>query len=79
MFNYIFRRLLQIIPIVLGITFLSFTIMYFAGGNAVEILLENQGLAVSQEVLNQKIHELGLDRPFFCNILAGLLAFLAGT
>ena len=78
MFNYIFRRLLQIIPIVLGITFLSFTIMYFAGGNAVEILLENQGLAVSQEVLNQKIHELGLDRPFFVQYFGWLIGFFSG-
>ena len=35
MFKYILKRLLQLIPILIGITFLSFAMMRLAGGDAV--------------------------------------------
>ena len=62
--NYIVRRLVQLIPILVGITLLSFALMYVAGGDAVTAMLENQGVVVSQELIGTKRHELGLDRPF---------------
>lgn len=62
--TYIIKRLLQLIPIILCITLLSFSMMYVAGGDAVTSMLENQGMAVSQEVIDAQRHELGLDRPF---------------
>ena len=62
--GYIAKRFLQLIPILIGITFLSFSLMYLAGGDAVTATLENQGVAVSQEIIDAKKHELGLDKPF---------------
>ena len=35
MIKYIFKRLLQLIPILIGITFLSFAMMRLAGGDEV--------------------------------------------
>ena len=61
--NYIVRRLVQLIPILVGITLLSFALMYVAGGDAVTAMLENQGVVVSQELIGTKRHELGLRRP----------------
>ncbi len=75
--GYIAKRCLQLLPILVGITLLSFALMYCAGGDAVTVVLENQGVAVSQEVIDAKKHELGLDRSFieqYASWLAGLVS-----
>jgi peptide/nickel transport system permease protein len=80
--HYVIQRLLQLIPILLGITLLSFGMMYLAGGDAVTAVLENQGVAVTQELIDAKRHELGLDRPFleqYASWLAGVLQGDMGT
>ncbi len=37
--RYILRRLLQMIPVILGVTILVFTIMYFIPGDPVKMML----------------------------------------
>lgn len=64
MLKYIGKRLLQLIPIVIGITFLSFAMMRLAGGDAVTYMYENAGANVSQEVIDGAKAEYGLDQPF---------------
>ena len=80
--RYVAKRLLQLVPILLGITLISFLLMRVAGGDAVETMLESQGVAVSQEVIDAKRHELGLDRPFleqYASWLGGVLRGDMGT
>ena len=43
MIKYVFKRLLQLIPVLIGITFLSFAMMRLAGGDAVTYMYENAG------------------------------------
>lgn len=62
--NYILKRLLQLIPIILGITFLSFALMQTASGDVIDAMYENAGGIASEEALEQKRAELGLDKPF---------------
>ena len=62
--KYVIKRLLQLIPVALGITFLSFAMMRLAGGDAVTYMYENAGTAVSQEIINEARAEYGLDQPF---------------
>ena len=62
--KYIVRRLLHLIPILIGITFLSFVMMRLAGGDAVTYMYENAGVSVSQEIIDQAKAEYGLDKPF---------------
>lgn len=62
--NYILKRLLQMIPVLIGITFLSFAMMRLAGGDAVTYMYENAGVTVSQEVIDKTKKEYGLDQPF---------------
>ena len=62
--KYIVRRLLHLIPILIGITFLSFVMMRLAGGDAVTYMCENAGVSVSQEIIDQAKAEYGLDKPF---------------
>ena len=45
--RYILKRLLQLIPVLLGVTFLSFAMMRLAGSDAITELYGDKG-AVSQ-------------------------------
>ena len=76
--GYIAKRFLQLIPILIGITFLSFSLMYLAGGDAVTATFENQGVAVSQEIIDAKKHELGLDKPFIEQYGTWLVGLMTG-
>ena len=74
--RYIFKRLLQLIPVLIGITFLSFAMMRLAGGDAVTCMYENAGSAVSQEIIDKTKAEYGLDKPFpvqYANWFAGMV------
>ena len=68
--NYVIKRLLQLIPILLIITFLSFAMMRIAGSDAVLQKMENTGMVVSQEVIEKARAELGLDKPFLTQYFA---------
>ena len=76
--RYVFRRLLQLIPILLVITFLSFGMMRLAGSDAVLQKMENTGMAVSQEVIDAARAELGLDKPFLTQYVVWLGNLLQG-
>ena len=75
--RYTLRRLIQLIPILIGITFLSFAMMRLAGSDAVTEMYANKG-AVSQEVIDAKRAELGLDKPFVIQYFAWLGGMLRG-
>ncbi len=62
--SYIVKRLLQLIPIIIGITLLSFAMMRLAGSDAVNEMYAKQGAIVSEEVIQKARAELGLDKPF---------------
>lgn len=76
--KYIGKRLFQLIPIILGITLLSFTLMQTAAGDAVDALYENNG-AVSEEIKAEKRQELGLDQPFIIQYTAWLGGVITGN
>ena len=76
--KYIGKRLLQLIPILLGITFLSLAMMSLAGSDVVTELYTNRGVEVSQEIIDAKRAELGLDRPLIVQYGSWLLSMLQG-
>lgn len=76
--KYVMKRLLQLIPILLGITFLSFAMMRMAGSDAVTQKMENTGTVVSQEVIDAAREELGLDKPFLTQYFVWLSRVLRG-
>ena len=76
--KYIVHRLVQLIPVLIGITFLSFAMMRLAGSDAVEELYSNAGSAVSQEVIDAKRAELGLDKPFLQQYFSWLGGMMRG-
>ncbi|MGM9670894.1 MAG: nickel ABC transporter permease [Oscillospiraceae bacterium] len=78
MTNYVGKRLLQLIPILIGLTFLVFTLLYIAPGDPAQRKLTAQGVAVSEEVLEQTREEMGLNRPFLVRYGDWLLGVLRG-
>ena len=75
--KYIGKRFLQLIPVLLGITFLSFAMMRAAGSDAIIELYGDKG-AVAQEIIDAKRAELGLDQPFLTQYGAWLRGLLTG-
>lgn len=61
--KYFLARLIQLIPILFGITFLTFGLMQFTSDDAVDIIYEQSG-SVAEEIKAAKRAELGLDQPF---------------
>lgn len=62
MYKYVLKRLVLIIPILIGVALLVFTIMDFTPGSPGQIML---GASASPEDIANLNHELGFDRPFF--------------
>ena len=60
MWKYIFKRLMMMIPVLLGVTFIVFFIMNLTPGDPAAIILGDQA---SAEALAMKRVELGLDQP----------------
>ncbi|HBJ17062.1 MAG TPA: nickel ABC transporter permease subunit NikB [Clostridiales bacterium] len=75
--KYIGKRFLQLIPVLLGITFLSFAMMRAAGSDAITELYGDKG-AVAQEIIDAKRAELGLDQPFLTQYGVWLKGLLTG-
>ncbi len=61
MIKYIFKRLLWVIPVMFGVSFIVFSIMHFSPGDPITIIL---GESASPEAIAQLTEKLGLDRPF---------------
>ncbi len=72
MIRYIIKRLLWMIPIILGVAIIVFTLMTFTPGKPEEIIL---GSTATEEALAAKHAELGLDDPY----IVRLSAFLSDT
>ncbi|MFW5686521.1 MAG: nickel ABC transporter permease [Spirochaetota bacterium] len=62
MHRYIFRRMVLLIPVMLGVSFLVFTIMFFTPGDPAKILLGERAPADEIQALRE---EMGLNDPFF--------------
>lgn len=70
------NRLAQMFVTLIGVSFMTFCLTYLAPGDPAAMLLESADTIVSEEVLAQTRHELGLDQPFlvqYGNWVGGLL------
>ncbi len=79
--KYFLARLIQLVPILFGVTFLTFGMMQFAADDAVDKIFEQSG-SVSEEIKAAKRAELGLDQPFMIQYgrwLGGVLTGDMGT
>ena len=73
MFNYIIKRILALIPVLLVVAVVVFLLMYLTPGDPVTVLLGDEA---SEETIAQVRHELGYDLPIyeqFFNWFKGIL------
>ena len=79
MYKYILKRLLMMIPVLLGVTFIIFTLLYITPGDPARILL---GETARQADIDELRREMGLDQPFiiqFWNYITNALRGDLGT
>ncbi|HXF81317.1 MAG TPA: ABC transporter permease [bacterium] len=76
MLRHIVRRLLQMVPLLLGITMLSFLIIQLSPGDFLAEIRLNP--VVSQETVDQMRANFGLDRPLHVQYLRWLANILRG-
>lgn len=67
-FRYLARRLLQAIPIILGIVILNFLLLQLAPGDAADVLAGEAGSA-TPEYMEQLRKRFGLDQPVYLQLL----------
>lgn len=70
MSRYILKRLLQLIPVLLGVAFIIFTIMAVQPGDPGRMIL---GSSASQEAVDMLNEQLGVNEPFFSRFFNYLL------
>ena len=76
--KYIIKRLLQLIPILIGITLLTFVLMNASSTDAVDVMEQNTGTSWTEEQKEAVRAELGLDKPLPVQYLVWLGNLLRG-
>lgn len=66
------------IPILLGITLLSFILMHTAAADAIDVMENNTGGVLSEEAKEQARKELGLDKPLIEQYAVWLKGIVSG-
>ena len=66
MLYYVLKRILQVIPVLIGITLITFTVIHVAPGDPVKIMM---GQRYDPEVAQTVRHEMGLDKPLVVQYL----------
>ncbi|MCL1996478.1 MAG: ABC transporter permease [Defluviitaleaceae bacterium] len=72
MHKYILKRLVMMIPVLLGVSFIMFTLSYITPGDPAQIIL---GEGATQAMIDQVRLDLGLDDPF----LVRFVSYVAGV
>lgn len=77
MLRYIAKRLLALIPVLLGISIITFLLIHFIPGDPVRVMLGKQ--AITEEVIERVRHELRLDQPLYLQYFSWLYYALQGN
>ncbi len=75
MYSYLFRRLLQTIPVMFGVSIVAFLIIHLAPGDPVLMLLPQEA---TQSDIEEMRRSLGLDRPLAIQYFSWLQSVLSG-
>lgn len=65
MARYIGKRLLWMIPVIIGVAILIFSLMYYVPGNPAKIIL---GSEATEQQLAEKTAQMGLDQPYLVQL-----------
>lgn len=72
------KKIFQIIIVLLGISFLTFALIYLSPGDPAEIMLTACGNIPTPELVAQTRIELGIDKPFLTQYRDWLLKICRG-
>lgn len=72
------KRLIQIIIVLFGVSFLTFGLVYLSPGDPAEIMLTECGNLPTPEALAQARADLGLDQPFLTQYTSWLKGVVTG-
>lgn len=72
------KKIVSMIPVLIGISFLTFALTYLAPGDPVTAMYAAGGSIPSEEVLERTREELGLNRPFLVQYVHWLANCLHG-
>lgn len=75
MSRYILKRILIMLPILLGVTIIVFTILNFTPGDPARLIL---GQSAPREAVDKLHHDMGLDDPFVMRYLRYMSGVLRG-
>jgi peptide/nickel transport system permease protein len=75
--RYLLRRVLQAVPLLLGITFISFAVMHLAPGDYLTSMRMNP--QIRPETIERLRHNFGLDRPWYLQYLLWLRNAVVGN
>lgn len=75
MYKYILKRLLTMIPVLLGVSLIGFFLIYISPGDVVDSIVAQGGVYSEEDEANLR-HEFGLDQPFavqYVNYIKGIV------
>lgn len=75
---YFTKKMFSFLTVLIGITFLSFLLSCLSPGDPVEIMMKKKGGMVSEEVIQQKREELGLNQPIAVQYIKWLKGIVRG-
>ncbi|UXM85295.1 ABC transporter permease [Methanococcus aeolicus] len=79
MFKYISKRIIHIIPVLIGVSFISFSLLYvFPGDTAELVVMINSGTEPSPEMIEKFRAESGLDKPLHIQYINWLSKAIQG-
>jgi peptide/nickel transport system permease protein len=71
--KFVFRRLLMMIPVLVGVSFVIFSMLYFAPGDAADVILGDVATPEDKQLFRE---QHGLDKPFlvqYFNYMKGVV------
>ena len=77
--NQILSRLLQMVIVLIGISFLTFLLTYLSPGDPARNIFTHAGIMPSSEMIEEMRKTLGLDKPFFTQYKDWLFNCLQGN
>ncbi len=77
--NQILSRLLQMLIVLIGISFLTFLLTYLSPGDPARNIFTHSGIMPSSEMIEEMRKTLGLDKPFFTQYKDWLFNCLQGN
>ena len=78
MANYLIRRIIGLIPLLLGISIVSFGMMFMAPGGPTSVFLASSHPMSPVEIASIR-HNLGLDKPWYIQYVSWLVDLLRGN